>query len=75
MFQNFRYIILPLLFLCLTVSQQIHLRDEFFEATCTTHRIIACSAKGDSFKFAIITNNQRGTVKNLRKQYGGNDGD
>ena len=41
-----------------------------FEATCTTHR--ASRVQQRRSLNAIITNNQRGTVKNLRKQYGGN---
>ena len=41
-----------------------------FEAICTTHR--ASRVQQRRSLNAIITNNQRGTVKNLRKQYGGN---
>lgn len=49
--------------------------DQFFWSNLYNTPNYRVFSKRRSFKFAIITNNQRGTVKNLRKQYGGNDGD
>lgn len=63
-----RYIILPRCFSLSTL-------DQFFWSNLYNTPNYRVFSKRRSFKFAIITNNQRGTVKNLRKQYGGNDGD